>query len=64
LAQHGISPCFGDVDNDGDLDLWLGRAGPDIYFENDGKANFGSEPNEAIAGGQSITHFALVVCNA
>ena len=33
------SPCFGDVDNDGDLDLWLGCAGPDLYFENDGKGN-------------------------
>jgi tetratricopeptide (TPR) repeat protein len=61
LAKQGICPCFGDVDNDGDLDLWLGRAGPDIYFENDGKANFSPEPNEAIAGGQSITHFARVL---
>jgi hypothetical protein len=60
LAQYGISPCFGDVDNDGDLDLWLGRTGPDIYFQNDGKANFSPEPNEAIAGGQSITHFVSV----
>jgi len=34
------SPCFGDVDNDGDIDLWLGCAGPDLYFENDGKGNF------------------------
>ncbi|MBN2592805.1 MAG: VCBS repeat-containing protein [Sedimentisphaerales bacterium] len=61
LAQQGISPCFGDVDNDGDLDLLLGRAGPDIYFENDGKANFKSDPNETIAGGQSMTHFARVL---
>ncbi|HUT46656.1 MAG TPA: FG-GAP-like repeat-containing protein, partial [Sedimentisphaerales bacterium] len=61
LANQGICPCFGDVDNDGDLDLWLGRAGPDIYFENDGKANFRTEPNEAIAGGQSMTHFARIL---
>jgi tetratricopeptide (TPR) repeat protein len=61
LTQRGISPCFGDVDNDGDLDLWLGRAGPDIYFENDGKANFKSDPNETIAGGQSTTQFARVL---
>jgi tetratricopeptide (TPR) repeat protein len=61
LTRQGISPCFGDVDNDGDLDLWLGRAGPDIYFQNDGKANFSPEPNESLAGGQSITHFARVL---
>jgi len=61
LAKQGISPCFGDVDNDGDLDIWLGRAGPDIYFENDGRANFKSEPNETVAGGQFITHFARVL---
>lgn len=40
LAKQGISPCFGDVDNDGDPDLWLGCAGVDIYFENNGKGNF------------------------
>jgi len=61
LAQQGISPCFGDVDNDGDLDIFLGRAGPDIYFKNDGKANFKKDPNETIAGGKSITHFAKIL---
>ncbi|MFC1792746.1 FG-GAP-like repeat-containing protein [Planctomycetota bacterium] len=61
LAKQGICPCFGDVDNDGDLDLWLGRAGPDMYFENDGKANFITEPNEVLAGGQSMTHFARIL---
>ena len=61
LAQQGICPCFGDVDNDGDLDLWLGCAGPDIYFENDGKANFRTDPNKAVAGGNFMTHFARVL---
>jgi len=61
LTQQGICPCFGDVDNDGDLDLWLGRAGPDIYFQNDGRGNFKADPNEAIAGGQSITGFARIL---
>jgi len=32
LTARGICPSFGDVDNDGRIDLWLGRAGPDIYF--------------------------------
>ncbi len=61
LAQQGICPCFGDVDNDGDLDLWLGCAGPDIYFENDGKANFITNPDATVAGGKFITHFARTV---
>src|SRR4029079_17223439 len=30
LCDKGVSPCLGDVDNDGDLDLWLGRAGQDL----------------------------------
>jgi len=68
LAKQGICPCFGDVDNDGDLDLWLGCAGPDIYFENDGKANFSpwgsltrTKPDATFAGGQFMTHFARIV---
>ncbi len=48
LAQKGISPCFGDVDNDGDLDLWLGCAGADLYFENDGKGNFTKSQNDSL----------------
>ena len=40
LTERGVSPCFGDVDNDGDLDLWLGRAGYDVLLQNDGKGRF------------------------
>ena len=40
IGDRGISPSFGDLDNDGDVDLWLGRAGPDMFFENDGKGSF------------------------
>jgi hypothetical protein len=55
VAQKGISPCFGDVDNDGDLDLWLGRAGPDLYFQNDGEGNFGRSDVSGISGGDFVT---------
>ena len=61
LAQQGISPCFGDVDNDGDLDLWLGCAGPDLYFENDGKGNFRKGDISSIIGGDGITSCARLL---
>ena len=37
LADRVACPCFGDLDNDGDVDLWLGRAGADQVLLNDGK---------------------------
>ncbi len=40
VADQAVSPCFGDVDNDGRLDLWLGREGQDLLLANDGKGNF------------------------
>lgn len=40
LGNGAVSPCLGDVDNDGDLDAWIGSAGPDALWLNDGKANF------------------------
>jgi tetratricopeptide (TPR) repeat protein len=40
LTDRGVSPCLADVDNDGDLDLWLGRAGTDLLMQNDGKGAF------------------------
>jgi hypothetical protein len=43
------------VDNDGDLDLWLGRAGPDLYFQNDGEGNFRKSEATDISGGDLIT---------
>jgi len=36
LAAGGVSPCFGDFDNDADLDLWLGRLDEDLLYVNDG----------------------------
>ncbi|MHC4963161.1 MAG: FG-GAP-like repeat-containing protein, partial [Planctomycetota bacterium] len=46
LNENAISPCFGDVDDDGDIDLWLGRVGQDVYYENDGTGNF--SPSETM----------------
>lgn len=44
LTTHGICPSFGDVDNDGHIDLWLGRAGADTYFARNGAGRW--EPVE------------------
>ncbi len=40
VADRGISPSLGDVNNNGHIDLWLGRAGPDLLLENDGQGQF------------------------
>jgi len=61
IAKKGISPCFGDVDNDGDPDLWLGRAGGDLYFENDGTGNFRQSEILTTGQPQHITHCARLL---
>jgi len=61
LAQGGVSPCFGDIDNDGDPDLWLGSAGADRVFTNDGKGRFAAGGFAALAGGEALTHCARLV---
>ncbi len=61
LGRQCISPCFGDVDNDGDLDLWLGCAGPDLYFENDGKGNLREREISTIADGNLVTSCARLL---
>lgn len=60
-ADQCVSPCFGDVDNDGDSDLWLGRAGPDQLLINDGKGNFGPGQYEAVAGPDALTDIARLL---
>jgi hypothetical protein len=40
IADRGVVPILGDVDNDGDLDVWLGRNGPELLLFNDGKGGF------------------------
>jgi len=61
IAEQGVSPCFGDVDNDGDVDLWLGRAGVDQVLVNDGKGTFTPGPYEPVAGPDTLTSIARLV---
>ncbi len=61
LTDRGISPCFGDVDNDGDVDLWLGRAGPDSLFINDGQGQFQAADQDATSGPDTLTHLARLL---
>ena len=57
FGRQAVAPCFGDVDNDGDPDLWLGCVGPGVYFENDGKGKF-TAGSPDLAGGDLITRSA------
>jgi len=61
IADQGVSPCFGDVDNDGDADLWLGRAGLDQLLVNNGEGVFSPGENEAVAGPDALTTIARLV---
>ncbi len=61
LADQVVSPCFGDVDNDGDADLWLGRAGTDLVLLNDGKGKFSPADLPALAGPDELTHIARLI---
>ena len=55
LADRTIVPCLGDIDNDGDLDLWLGRDGQDLLLLGDGKGGFTRAPAQPDAGGNHLT---------
>jgi tetratricopeptide (TPR) repeat protein len=61
LADRGVAPCLGDVDNDGDLDLWLGRDGQDLLLLNDGKGHFSPAPNAPEKAGTHLTSCARLV---
>lgn len=61
LADQVVSPCFGDVDNDGDADLWLGRAGTDLVLLGDGKGKFSPAQFAALAGPDQLTQLARLV---
>jgi tetratricopeptide (TPR) repeat protein len=61
IAQQGVSPCFGDVDDDGRPDLWLGCAGANVLLKNDGKGAMTKVAAPAAAGGDALTHCARLV---
>ncbi|MGO9108731.1 MAG: FG-GAP-like repeat-containing protein, partial [Thermoguttaceae bacterium] len=55
FATHGTSPCLGDVDNAGRLDLWLGTATGSMLFQNDGKGNFGQRAAHGLPQSAAFT---------
>jgi tetratricopeptide (TPR) repeat protein len=61
LADGVVAACFGDVDNDGTIDLWLGRNGPNCVLLNDGKGNFRRADYKTVAGPDALTHLARLV---
>jgi thioredoxin-like negative regulator of GroEL len=61
IADRCVGPCLGDVDNDGDLDLWIGRDGQDLLFLNDGKGVFTPAPNAPEKPGTHLSACARLV---
>jgi tetratricopeptide (TPR) repeat protein len=61
VADKGVSPCLGDVNNDGRLDLWLGRERQDLLLLNDGKGNFSKAPSPPAASGGPLTACARLL---
>jgi cytochrome c peroxidase len=56
LAQDSQGVCYGDLDNDGDDDLYvLGRNGPNVLLENDGSGHF-VEVTATGAEGGTLNH--------
>jgi len=55
FATGGISPCLGDVDNAGRLDLWLGTASGSVLFKNDGKGNFSRQTAPGLPDSAAFT---------
>jgi tetratricopeptide (TPR) repeat protein len=61
VADRVVCACFGDIDNDGDVDLWLGRAGADQVLLNDGKGKFTLSTAAGIASPDTLTQLARLV---
>ena len=55
IGDHAVCPSCGDLDNDGDVDLWLGRAGGDQIWLNDGQGRYAPAPTDGVAGAEILT---------
>lgn len=56
-AQDSTGVCYGDIDNDGDDDIYvMGRIEPNRLFENQGDGTFAEVPNAGGAGGANLPH--------
>lgn len=56
-SQDSTGVCFGDIDNDGDEDVYvLGRMEPNRLFRNDGNGRFTDITTRANAGAASLGH--------
>jgi len=56
-SQDSTGACFGDTDNDGDVDLLvLGRMEPNRFFENQGDGTFSERTGASRLGGGELGH--------
>ena len=58
LGEHVACASFGDLDNDGDVDLWLGRSGADQVLSERRQRTVSVSPAEGIAGPDALTRLA------
>jgi hypothetical protein len=55
--QDSTGVCYGDIDNDGDIDLYvLGRSEPNILYRNDGNGHFTDITGPSAAGAGTSPH--------
>jgi hypothetical protein len=60
-AGYGMGVAVGDIDNDGDLDVYVGNDGPDALYRNDGGGRFTDVTAHAgIVGGEWTTSVAFL----
>ena len=55
LSDHVVCVSCGDLDNDGDVDLWSGRVGGDQIWLNDRQGQFALAPTDGVAGAEILT---------